>query len=233
MRKFITGLLLCFLVGTSFAQSATDHWGAWYMYFGTNRVSDRLSVHTEAQMRLYEPTSNFNQFLPRVGLNYHHNSKTTAISTLGYALIPTASFAKDSTETRSLENRIFQQFISRAPLGPRTGLEHRYRLEQRWISVDGAPNVLLHRARYRIFASHKFFDPAVKESGLFVAFYDEIFIDIDTDPFDQNRLYGALGYQINKKVNIQAGYLYHRAGPDDLSRLQLGLVFNTDFRNQD
>lgn len=213
-----------------YTQDAEDHVGAWYMYFGTNRVSEKLSIHTEAQMRLYEPAANFNQFLPRVGLNFHHGTDITAISTLGYALIPTSSFAKDSTQMTTLENRIFEQFITRAKYGSRqVGLEHRYRLEQRWIAADGVETVLRHRARYRILVTLPFYSPEAGK-GPFLALYDEIFIDIDTTPFDQNRLYAALGYQFNKNVNLQAGYLYHRAGSADLSRFQLGLTFNTDLR---
>jgi hypothetical protein len=66
-----------------------------------------------------------------------------------------------------------------------------------------------------------------EESPLFISLYDEIFLNISDNPFDQNRLFAALGYQVNKQMNIQLGYLRHRSGSLDLNRLQLALFLNT------
>ena len=62
---------------------------------------------------------------------------------------------------------------------------------------------------------------------LFLFVYDEIFLNISNTPFDQNRLFGALGFQVNKNMNIQAGFLRHRAGDLNLNRLQLAVFLNT------
>ena len=66
-----------------------------------------------------------------------------------------------------------------------------------------------------------------EESSLFISLYDEIFLNISDTPFDQNRLFAALGYQINKQMNCQVGYLRHRSGGLDLNRLQLAVFLNT------
>ena len=58
-------------------------------------------------------------------------------------------------------------------------------------------------------------------------FYDEIFLSITDTPFDQNRLYAALGYKFNASVAVQAGYLRHRLGSQKLNRFQLGVFLNT------
>ena len=50
---------------------------------------------------------------------------------------------------------------------------------------------------------------------------------LNDNPFNQNRLYGALGYTVNKNMNIQAGYLRHRNGDLNLDRLQLAVFLNT------
>ena len=66
---------------------------------------------------------------------------------------------------------------------------------------------------------------------LFLSVYDEIFINISDEPFNQNRLYTALGYQFNTKANVQLGYLKHHntaAGIiQNLNRLQLAVFLNT------
>ena len=52
---------------------------------------------------------------------------------------------------------------------------------------------------------------------------------------DQNRLYGALGYQVNAAAQLQLGYLFHRVfKPDGIQRednhtLQMALFYNMDF----
>ena len=61
--------------------------------------------------------------------------------------------------------------------------------------------------------------------------YDEIFLNISNSPFNQNRLYGAIGYQINDNTNIQLGYLKHHntvsTEIQNLNRLQLAIFLNT------
>ena len=66
-----------------------------------------------------------------------------------------------------------------------------------------------------------------EESPLFISLYDEIFLNISNNPFDQNRLFTALGYQVNKQMNIQVGYLRHRAGSLNFNRLQFAVFLNT------
>ena len=55
----------------------------------------------------------------------------------------------------------------------------------------------------------------------------EIFLNISDEPFDQNRLFGALGIQVNDNMNIQVGYLRHRLGTQNLNRLQFAVFLNT------
>ena len=70
-----------------------------------------------------------------------------------------------------------------------------------------------------------------KDFPIFISLYDEIFLNLSNNPFDQNRLYGALGYQINYNTNIQLGYLKHRnavsTGIQNLNRLQIAVFLNT------
>ena len=64
----ILGLLLFLVVWNTpirAQDTGEDQLGAWYMYFGTNRVSDKWSIHSEAQFRFYDLASNFNQLLLR------------------------------------------------------------------------------------------------------------------------------------------------------------------------
>jgi hypothetical protein len=56
---------------------------------------------------------------------------------------------------------------------------------------------------------------------------------------DQNRLYFALGYRVNKNFNAQLGYLNHRVIKSDGLRqennhtLQTSLTYNLDFSKKE
>ena len=201
---------------------AENELGNWLMYFGTHKISEKYSLHYETQLRNYEVISNFNQLLPRVGLNYHIDE--SSIVTAGYAFIPTQNeFDKGWGKEMITENRIWEQFILRNSIN-RIKIRHRYRLEQRWVK---AGDITTYKNRARYMFSVKLPISKNEESPLFISLYDEIFLNISDNPFDQNRLFAALGYQVNKQMNIQLGYLRHRAGSLDLNRLQLALFLNT------
>ena len=144
MKNIIFLITLCFVTICTAQENGEDKWGSWYMYFGTNKISDKLSIHTEAQFRYYETTSNFNQMLLRTGLNYH--IEPNAIATIGYGYITTdSSFEEVLDEEKSKENRLFEQFILKNKVGE-FFFEHRYRLEQRFIEYLDKKDTQ-HRAR--------------------------------------------------------------------------------------
>ncbi|MDF0706132.1 DUF2490 domain-containing protein [Flagellimonas okinawensis] len=223
MIKRLAGILfIIFGLSTVHAQQpGEDELGAWYMYFGTNKVSERWSVHTEAQFRFYETTSNFNQMLLRTGLNYHINEN--AIATGGYAFIDTDNtFYEFEGELNSKEHRIFEQFILKNKVWELL-FEHRYRLEQRFLDF-GETTDTQHRARYRIQMTLPL------TNTFFLNFYDELFINLQDDLFGQNRLYGAVGVNITENSNIQIGYLRNQFSNAVYDRLQLAIFYNPDLR---
>ena len=203
-------------------QNPEENLGNWFMYFGTHKLSEKYSLHYETQLRNYELVSNFNQLLPRVGLNYHIDKNTSL--TAGYAFIPTQNvFDQGWGEEMGTENRIWEQFILKNVVN-RVKIRHRYRLEQRWVKI-GEETTYKNRARYML--SVKLPISKNEDSPLFISLYDEIFLNISDNPFDQNRLFAALGYQFNKQMNFQVGYLRHRSGNLNLNRLQLAVFLNT------
>ncbi|WP_088341987.1 DUF2490 domain-containing protein [Robiginitalea sediminis] len=222
----ILGLLLfCLILNPLQAQdNGEDELGAWYMYFGTNRVSERWSIHSEAQFRFYDLASNFNQLLLRTGANYHISDR--AIATLGYAYIWTDPTFEDgpALPDRIAEHRIFQQFLLYNQVG-RFRFEHRYRLEQRFLDFDG-PTDTQHRARYRLQVTYPLGDT------YFLNAYDEVFINLQEPLFGQNRLYLALGARLSPALSLQAGYLLNSFTGADYHRLQLGVFFNPDLRKK-
>lgn len=222
MIKRLTGLFILLGSLTINAQRpGEDEMGAWYMYFGTNKVSERFSIHTEAQFRFYETTENFNQMLLRTGLNYH--IYPNAIATAGYAFIDTDNnFYEFEGEVNSKEHRIFEQFILKNKIWEFL-FEHRYRLEQRFLDF-GETTDTQHRARYRIQMTLPL------TNTFFLNFYDELFVNLQDDLFGQNRLYAAVGVNITENTSVQLGYLRNQFANAVYDRLQFAFFYNPDLR---
>ncbi|WP_318344405.1 DUF2490 domain-containing protein [Flagellimonas baculiformis] len=222
MIKKVWPLFVLFVSMVSNAQQpGEDEWGAWYMYFGTNKVSEKFSIHTEAQARYYETTSNFNQLLLRTGLNYHIDPN--AIATFGYGYIDTDnSFGEIPGEVNSIEHRIFEQFILKNKVWEFL-FEHRYRLEQRFLNFGDATDTQ-HRARYRLQMTLPL------TNTFFLNFYDEVFINLQDDLFGQNRLYAAVGVHVTENSSVQLGYLRNQFPNAVFDRLQIAVFYNPDLR---
>lgn len=228
MKKIISVLCLAASLVLNAQNTGEEELGSWFMYFGTNKISDKLSLHTEAQFRYYENAANFNQLLLRTGLNYHINAN--AIATAGYGYITTdPSFeGNENLVNRIFEHRIFEQFILKNKVGE-FRFEHRYRLEQRFIEVENPNSPFYekstqHRARYRLQVTLPLTDI------FFLNFYDEVFLNLQGTIFGQNRLYGALGVHVTENLSVQAGYLKNHFSNANYDRIQFGVFYNPDVR---
>jgi hypothetical protein len=148
--------------------------------------------------------------------------------TAGYGYITNYNAHKETASGVQLaENRLWQQLLMKNNLG-RVNFEHRYRLEQRWLKR--ASDSQLHRIRYLLRATVPLNKPKLEKNALFVTFYNEVFIHLTSQPFDRNRLYGALGFQITPVSNIQLGYMAQTSGNKTRQFLQAVFIYNLDFR---
>lgn len=221
LLMILFGLPLISLHAQNTGQNET---GAWYMLFTTNRLSEKLSLHAEAQHRNYEIASRFNQLLLRTGLNYHLSDK--AMLTGGYAYIATdGTYEETLGEENTTEHRIYQQFVLRNTVG-KLAFSHRYRLEQRFINSPLNGNLTEYRARYFLRLTYPL------SEKWFLTAYDEVFINLQSPTFGQNRLFGALGYHASPQLSIQAGYLKNHFSNAVFDRLQLAVFLKTDWRKK-
>ncbi len=213
------------MAGSARAQNAEDKLGNWLIFNSTIRFSDHWSLFTEAQVRLYEPVSNLNELLARA--TAHYNFTPDAMVGLGYVRADAWPF-EDGGRDR-VENRLYQQFALWQSWD-RTRFENRYRLEQRWLRVAGETRYST-RARYRLQVTTPLNRKSMEPGAYFLNFYDEIFINFDDRRvFDQNRLYGAGGYQFTPGSNLQLGLLWQARSSADFFRLQIFYTHNFDLR---
>lgn len=217
--------LLFFLPTTLSAQVDEDQLGAWYMYFWSASLKEsQLGFQGDIQYRNWNIAGDLEQLLLRGGLTYTPTGTKTKL-TLGYAFIATGEFG-DGTSTVQ-ESRIYQEALIPQTIGKRVFLTHRYRYEQRFVEGQDFRT----RYRYNIFLNLPFNQPDLKQGAIYLALYNELFINgqreigngNEVQIFDRNRTYIALGYSIGDKLRMQAGYMQQSTNSISKGQLQLSL----------
>jgi hypothetical protein len=100
-------------------------------------------------------------------------------------------------------------------------VSHRFRLEQRFVPSPALDNRGLKVDEYNYSTRLRYFVRGIiplanRQSfsrGVFAALQNEFFINISNKDnvngqvFDQNRVYGAIGYRFGKQLDMEAGYM--------------------------
>ena len=224
MNQKLKYLFIMFFLGILVSNSQEET-GNWIMYFGTNKISDRLSIHSEVQYRNYtiSPT-NIEQLLLRTGLNYHIKPNLSA--TIGYAHIGNHTYQSERKSPEIEEHRIWQQFLTTNKIG-RFKFEHRYRVEERFIEKDFKT-----RFRYRLMMFYPLNRKLLETGSVYIGIYNELFINGVKTFFDRNRLYGGIGYKYDKNIEFQIGLLRQEVQTSAKTFLQFGMILNTNFKNK-
>lgn len=183
-------------------------WGAW---FHSQRFSKHWGVLFDAQFRSANQFGYLRNPLLRPAVNYYFNkNKQLAV---GYLF--TGTHRKTEVENVfRVEQRIFEQFIVTHKIGTGNTLQHRFRLEQRFVNSQGNQTKYFAQ-RFRYFARGivPFKRDSVFTKGVFVGLQNEIFVNVQNrtrlngEFFDQNRAYAAVGYRFNKRIDLETGYL--------------------------
>ena len=222
MKQWTSIVLLLMVFYTNQAQEVGENQlGAWYMYSGSHRVSNKVSISSAIQLWDYEPTYNFNLFLVLTGVNYALTSNVTATMGYGYATID-RSFENIPNEDLMREHRLYEQMGFKSTLS-KLQIGQRYRIEHRFLN-DANTTKLRHRNRYRLQLTLPLTDT------FFMNVYDEIIWYFEKDLFNQNRLYAALGICITPNSKLELGYLKHHFSKESYDRLQVSIAIKTDFR---
>ncbi|AZA85257.1 DUF2490 domain-containing protein [Chryseobacterium lactis] len=222
MRKVFTKLALTALsLGSISAWAQKSDLGAWYMYFGNNKISKKLNWHNEIQYRNFDGIGDLEQLLIRTGIGYDLTENNNNVL-LGYGFILSQPYV-NGEKKENIEHRIFQQFITKQKFG-RFNLQHRYRLEERFLEDD-----FRMRFRYMLGVTIPITQKEMLPKTLYASVYNEIFLHFNSPVFDRNRVYGALGYVINKNMRIEAGYMNQLQENKNRGQIQIGFYNNIPF----
>jgi hypothetical protein len=176
----------------------------WYVYAGDHPVSGRWGIHLEAQWRRHDVIVRPQQLLLRPGVNFRVNDRI-ALSA-GYAYVTTHRYGDYPAAAPFPEHRLHQQATVRH--GPASfEMQHRFRLEQRWIGQPGLPERWRYQNRFRYMARAQ----VPIRGPWYLAVQDELFLNVrplqGARVFDQNRAFAGIGRRLRWSTRVEFGYM--------------------------
>jgi len=199
MIKRIT-VLVC--VGSIFfctkASAQTQGLGTWNIANFRYSFNNKWSLWTELQTRSNKLYNQFFYHEIKGGFQYNLTDAASLLMGIGqYATYSPGGNFKKPVITH--EFRFWQQITLTNNIS-RLKLEHRYRIEQRWLT-QGYRN----RFRYRLSSLLPIGSATLKPHVFYLTAYDEVFLTNKKPHFERNRLYGGAGYQFSKTITLQCG----------------------------
>ncbi len=207
----------------SFGQKS--NFGNWFVYFGNQAINNKWNWYNEVQYRNYNFIGDLEQLVLRTGIGYNLTENNNNVL-LGFAYIYSEPYIPNTDQKTSNNTyTIFQQFITRQNFG-RVFILHRYRIEERFFPDN-------FRMRYRYFLSFNIpiTDKMMSSRTLYASAYNEIFLNGETPVFNQDRIYGALGWVINKNLRTELGVMTQIFENRNKSQIQIVFFNNIPFKN--
>ena len=219
LKTFNHFIVLFFFVLFSMVATGQQHkFSGWAMTVNTISLSPRFNLIFDSQLRSNDQWKQPETFILRPGLTYVLN-KNVSLST-GLALIhnwKTIGTVRDDVS----DNRIWQQLGINQQV-KNAVLQHRIRMEERWIpllNVAGSEIVKSDprfNARFRYFTRwiSPFSSSQKLTKGIYWAVQNEFFFNAagtrhaNRKLFDQSRTYTGTGYRLGKHADLELGYMF-------------------------
>ncbi|MDO1449879.1 DUF2490 domain-containing protein [Rhodocytophaga aerolata] len=149
----------------------------------------------------------------RAGIDYYPHPQVRI--TAGYCFVETYPYGEYPVANAFPEHRIWQTILLTQPLG-RLTVQHRLRPEQRFLGNAATGRFengrYENRFRYMFRVVWPLQGKTMEHHEFYAAFQDEIFINfgkqVSYNVFDQNRIYGAIGFNLGSPGRIEAGYMH-------------------------
>ncbi|MSR16693.1 MAG: DUF2490 domain-containing protein [Methylococcaceae bacterium] len=204
MKKMLISSILFLGITTAANAKTVEDFQTWGNVTATGSLGvvnpelKNMKYWVEGQGRLGNDTSQFSQGIVRGGLGYAVIDKVSVW--LGYAFVQTEEpFTKKPFD----EHRIWEQLLWSNKFSDIT-LTSRSRLEQRFIPTGSDVG-------WRFRQMFKASVPLAYDFSFVVS--DEYFVNINktnfgaADGFDQNRAFAGLGYNFDKNIKTEVGYM--------------------------
>lgn len=205
-------VVICFLSGFVYAMEKNVIKGnqQWVQYYNQTKLSEKWFLLVDGGYRWKQDLGKRSQYIIRAAAGYQ----------IGPGIRVAAGFAHLGTYTDIdiivVEFRPYQELTLRQDLGG-PGLNHRIRIEQRFIEATNNNDAQFSRFNWRFRYSLMFSIPIIRQfpnhehMSLKLNVGDEIFInagrDIVYNVFDQNRILIGPSFQLNKKLTFTLTYI--------------------------
>lgn len=201
LRQLYKSIFVLFVLFTAISvraqMSAT---GGWYIASLNYRFNKQFAVYGEIQARSQKLTDDFFYHEIKAGVNYYLPKNNSVF--FGFGNYETYTFPGDFKKpVTANEFRMWEQFVLNNNIN-RVKIEHRYRIEQRWINGD-----FFNRFRYRLNPIVPLNNKTVVAKTVFISAYDEVFFTNKAPYFIRNRIFGGVGYQFTQLFTLQLGFI--------------------------
>ncbi|WP_158730300.1 MULTISPECIES: DUF2490 domain-containing protein [unclassified Flavobacterium] len=213
----LVGLIGILLPNSSNAQVKTSNNDVWFHYVGKNMLSQKLSFTLEATMRYANGVSEKQQYFVRPSFDYQFSKKFNG--SIGYSHYSTYVYGSPALNKTDIpEDHVWIQGTFVHSNG-KFKFTHRLRDENRFVGIavkNGTEYSIDHydyrnRLRYMFLMNYTLTKKEDKVK-LFGILGDEAFFNIGSNAgktfFNQNRIIGGLGYNIDKNQQIQLSYIH-------------------------
>lgn len=182
------------------AMAQPDKLGGWDIINATINPNKKFSYWFEAQTRSQSLTKDFYYHELKGGVAYNLSDKTQFFVGLGDYKTYTypGNYEKP---VAAAEFRMWEQFILKSQID-RVKIEHRYRIEQRWIYGN-----YRNRFRYRINPIVPLNHSKVIPKTVYLSAFDEVFFTDKGPYFERNRFFVGAGYQFTGLFALQSGFI--------------------------
>jgi hypothetical protein len=186
----------------------------------------RWGGYIELQARSNEFFNQFYYYETKGGISYDIAKNYTGLLGVGrYYTDDEAAFNQAQiTEFRLWEQMTVNQYLDRVKI------EHRYRAEQRWQN-----GIFRNRFRYRLNVAIPLNHAKIEAKTFFIGIFDEVFLNNKPPHFERNRFSAGLGYQFDKAMSLQVGWLnqYNYNLTSAGAKNNLALIFNYRIHRKD
>lgn len=185
----------------------------WMGYYTKFRVGAKSFYYGEYHIRRRDFAAEMDKLYLRFGYTYLFTKKFEVTGGIATPLSWSKYQGDPAYDDVVPEFRFWQQALLVDKLY-HAKMYHQFRFEQRWKRdyLKDSPYELTFRWRYRFTIYVPLNDHKLKPETWFAAAYNEIFLQsgesITYNIFEDNRLYGGIGYILNNNIQLQLGYMW-------------------------
>lgn len=227
--KYFFGWVCSFIYSVLLSQSLLaqhpeeNEYGSWLLLCGTAKVHEDWSIPAVGIIRHHHMLDRYGFFFFRTGASYQtgQNSELTG----GFALLNSNSYLETNTVANTNQLWLYGEYTLNSKFNDNS-FSHRIRFEnRRWIGGE-APEVN-NRVRYRL----QYVRPI--QNGFYFKAFNELFLSMDGDIFNQNRVFVGFGRQMSKEIKADIGYFNHKFSNSSDHMIRLSISFFIDLTQKD